>query len=250
MMDDVYTIMIVDDETDAQLILKEFIFRYCQNVEVVGAASTIKEAKVMIAELRPDILLLDISLKEGTGFDLLELIDDPSFQIIFTTAYDQHAVKAFKVRALDYLLKPIDPYELKGAIEHCCETISQTDQIKKLNSALEKYAYEKISIPSKHSHIITDLIDIVRCQSDGNYTRFFIKNDKPILVAKTLKEFDNMLSSKKFIRVHQSHLVNRLHIRSFQVSANLLVLSNGDEIPISRRKKSILLKELSAQIID
>lgn len=242
--------VIVEDEKKSRETLAELLKFYCQGVKLLGVADGVSTAKTLIKRVKPDIIFLDIQMPGGDGFTLLDELDSIDFDVIFTTAYDQYAIKAIKYSALDYLLKPIDPEELQNAIRLAQN--SQRDRNKKLNieALLDNLHREETDLPkivlstSGEKHLIR-LSDIIRCQSDDYYTQFHLSEGKTIIVSKTLKEFEEMLAEFNFIRPHKSHLVNFSHISNFINKAQgYLLMSNGDEVPVSRRKKEMVFELL------
>lgn len=234
--------LIIDDEPQARIALKSQLERNMDNMEVIGEAGGVTEAKQLINELQPEIIFLDIQLSDGTGFDLLEVINYEKINIVFTTAYHEHAIKAFKYNAIDYLLKPIDTDDLIQTIDRLQKKLSSSEHIKKLMSDFKKEKLEQLVIQTSEGYFIFKLSDITHITSDGNYSKFFFTNRKPLLVSKTLKEYEHLLQDDGFLRIHLSYLVNITHIVSFHTNIGLFItLSNQENIPVSHRKKTILL---------
>lgn len=237
--------IIIDDEPQARIALKSQLERNIENLNIIGEAAGVLGAKELIQELNPEVIFLDIQLSDGTGFDLLELIDFEKLNIIFTTAYNEHAIKAFKYNAIDYLLKPIDVDDLIQTIERLKNKLITGKHIKKLIGDLKKDNLEQIVIQTSEGYFVFKLLDIIHITSDGNYSRFFFNNRKPLLVSKTLKEYEILLESNGFLRVHLSHIINLKHVVSFHTNQGLFVtLSNNENIPVSHRKKTNLLEYL------
>lgn len=234
--------IIVDDVENARISLRKDLEDYCSNIEIVGEADGVVAGAKIIKELKPDILFLDIQMNDGSGFDLLEIIGEVDFKVIFTTSSNEFAIKAFKFSAVDYLLKPVDPLELQDAVEKAGGSSNQLETLKyNMDSGLERLA-----LNSQDKIKIVKVSDIVRCESSGSYTLFYMNNNEEVLVTKTLKEYDALLSEHGFIRVHQTHLVNLDYIKEFIKSdGGYLMLSNGNDIPVSSRKKSEVMKFLS-----
>ena len=242
--------IIVDDEKLLREALKGLIKDYCPGVEIVGEANSVKSGKNVLEAVEFDVLFLDIKMRGGTGFDLLKLLEPNKrqFQIIITTAFDQYALKAIKESAVDYLLKPIDPDELVSAVKKVQEnrnpSYSQYEKLLKLVLA-DQHSSGHISLATSERIHVVPLTDIIRCQSSNNYTYFYLKNDKRLLITKTLKEFESKLGQKGFLRVHQSHLVNTTEIKSYErQKGNFLLMSDGSEIPVSQSKRDELLSFL------
>ncbi len=235
--------IIIDDEQAAQLTLMSFLQMHCPTVNVVGTANGVEEGLKLLAHKKTDLLFLDIKMNDGTGFDLLKRLPQINFNLIFTTAYDEYALKAFKFSAIDYLLKPIDPLELKDAVSKI--KIESSNTSKSLDSMMEMYSnkvFDKLAIPSVDEFSFVHLSQIIRCEASSNYTIIFLENGKKIVAPKTLKEFETLLSSEGFFRVHQSHLISLNHIKQFQKNKNKIIMNDASEVEVSRRKKSIFLE--------
>ena len=240
---------IVDDEDHCRSSLSKQIEWSCEDVEIIGTASSAKEAKKLILELRPDIVFLDIEMPGGSGFDLLDSLDEIKFSIIFTTAYDEYALKAFKVNALAYLLKPIDGEELAAAVEK--SRSEHTDQMGKKLEQLMSYlrmqgaSTKKVAFPVSEGLEFVVVDDIVRCESEGSYCHIYIHNQSKLFLSKTLKQVSELISSEKFVRVHHSHLVNMDHVKKYiRGKGGQVIMDDGTSIPVSRTKKDGFLDTL------
>lgn len=239
---------IVDDEPHNIENLIYLLQTHCPEVEVVGSATGVKEALSGIQSLKPNLLFLDIRLNNETGFDLLQQIVYEKTAVIFITAFDQYGVQAIKYAALDYLLKPVDSDELSKAVRKAAETLlykTQNEQLHFLVQELSSGKTKKIALPTQQEIRYVALSSIVRCEASNNYTFIILDNDEKILIAKTLKEYADILPPTDFLRTHQSHLVNRSYIRSWlKEDGGMLLLNNGTSIPVSRvnrdRIKAIL----------
>jgi two-component system LytT family response regulator len=240
--------VIIDDEALARETISEMLSVYCDDIQVVGQAEGVKEGVDVINNTDPDLLLLDIQLTDGTGFDLLKSIHDPSFRVIFITAYEDYALRAFKFSALDYLLKPIDPNELIESVDRMRSSMKDADmnlKLKALFSNIDTFSREdkKIVLKTANNVHIVNLTDIIRCQSDKNYTHFYIANHESVVVSRTLKDYESILSGYKFFRAHQSHLINLSHIKRYEKSdGGYLVMSDDSVVPVSFRKKEELMR--------
>ena len=232
--------VIIDDIAEARGVLKKDIQTYCSNIEVIGEAEGVVSGAKLIKELKPDLVFLDIQMQDGSGFDLLAILSDTKFKLIFTTASDQYAVKAFKFSAVDYLLKPIDPDELMAATQRIDAQNEPTNRISLLKENLEQP--KRIALNTLDKIHIAQVDEILRCESSVNYTTFFFVDGTKLLVTKTLKEFNTLLDGHGFIRVHQSHLINTQFIREFSKSTGTLVLKDGTNVPVSTRKKQVLME--------
>ncbi len=241
------TAAIVDDVAQARATLKEDLAAYCPDIEIIGEADGVVTGSKLLNKIKPDVVFLDIQLQDGTGFDILEILGDISFQVIFTTASDEFAIKAFKFSAVDYLLKPVDPDELIVAVQKVSKVNNSTQENYDLllNTVKEQSAPKRMALHTLEKIHVTEIADIVRCESNGNYTTFYFKDGQKLLVTKTLKEYDQMLSEYKFARVHQSHLINAQQIKEFvKVDGGYIVMRDGSKIPVSLRKKSVVMKLL------
>ena len=242
------TAVIVEDMPQAQEVLQQELKLHCPNVEVIGIADSVVQGAKLLRQNQPDILFLDILLGDGTGFDLLEIFPDLSSRIIFVTASDEYALRAFRFSAIDYLLKPIEPEQLKSAVLRAEKQLSNKDgQLELLRNTIRhpEILPDRISLHTHDKIQIVMIDDIVRCESEDNNTWFFLKGGEKILVTRTLKQFDQMLEKHQFIRVHQSHLVNINYLKEFmKQDGGYLKLKNGDQIPVATRKKQEVMELL------
>ncbi len=229
-------VLIVEDEIDARKVLIYFTKQLFPEIVIVGEAASIIQAKQLIISKKPDLVLLDVRLEDGNAIDLLKQFKTIDFQIIFTTAYADYAIKAIKFDAIDYLLKPINPDELKAAILKAQKQYEQQLELSKLKHEQATDNNTTIAIKTAEQTYITPVTDIIRLEADGSYTSIItIKNT--ILASKNLKFYERILSEKCFIRTHQSHLVNKRYITGISKDG-FLQLSNQESVPISFRKKS------------
>lgn len=231
--------VIIDDIPEARAVLKADLENYCVNIQVIGDAEGVVSGAKLIKELKPDLVFLDIQMQDGTGFDLLEILPNKDFKLIFTTASDEYAVKAFKFSAVDYLLKPIDPDELMDAVSRVEQQEQSTDRIALLQENFSQT--KRLALNTLDKIHIVDVAEILRCESNINYTMFYFTNGTKLLVTKTLKEFDNLLTDHNFIRVHQSHLINTRFIKEFTKSDGYIIMKDGTKVPVSTRKKQVLM---------
>lgn len=236
--------VIVEDHPDIAEELAQLITQHCPNVLLVGTATSVVSAAKLIHEVHPTLLFLDIELPDGTGFDLLDILDKP-VKVIFITGSDSHAIRAFRYSAIDYLLKPVDPKELVEAVRRAQTDVAlDDDRLDIYRSSLKdiERVPDRIALHTSDKIHFIDISDIMRCMADGNYTRFYLKGSTSLLVAKTLKEYDRLLSGANFLRVHQSHLVNMKSVREYIKSdGGYLVMQDGAKIPVSTRKKTDVL---------
>ncbi len=241
--------VIIDDENTAREAITHMVKLYGNEIlNIVGYAENVKEGIATINKHNPDLVLLDIKMSDGTGFDVLNAFGNIDFDVIFVTAYEQYAIKAFKFAALDYILKPIDPKEFKKAIErtmHRKENIALNMQIKTMMEYMNHSPKEdkKIVLRSINSIHLVYVHDIVRAESDRNYSRFYFLDEPPITVAKSLRNFIDVLEEYGFIRIHQSHLINTNHIKKYMKNDSVIVMNDNSEVPVSHRKRDFLLKQ-------
>lgn len=235
------TAIIIEDNPDALHLLKSDIERHHPEIEIINTAQSVVEAAKILRKSQPDILFLDIMLGDGTGFDVLEIFPDLSSKLIFVTASDEYAIRAFKFAAIDYVLKPYSEDDLNKAIQRAKAQLQPNKErlsILKETLAAPEAKPDKISLHTLDKIIIVNLDDIVRCEADNNNTIFYLKDSPKVFVTKTLKYFADMLSSYEFLRVHQSHLVNIQFISAFiKTDGGYLLLKNKETVPVSVRKK-------------
>ncbi|MBL7941910.1 MAG: response regulator transcription factor, partial [Flavobacteriales bacterium] len=226
-----------------------FLGQYCPQVQIVDEASGVAEGFRKINEHQPDLVLLDIQMEDGTGFDLLEKIRQPSFSVIFTTAFDNFAVKAFKYAAVDYLLKPIDPDELVEAVGKVTRNKSgNNERIDHLLDLRNNNKLDRITLSSQDSFTVVKLDHILRLESDSNYTHFFLTNKEKITVPRSLKEFEELLPGDRFFRTHQSHIINLAYVKKFvKEEGGYVVMEDGSEVLVARRRKDEFIHVLTGK---
>ncbi len=243
-------VLLVDDEPSAREGLIGKLKLFAPEVEVVGEASGVAEALSSIEENTPDLLFLDINLAGETGFELLEKLEgreeESRPEVIFLTAHDEFALRAIKFSALDYLLKPIDPEEMVKALRKFEERKGAARGglgVLMENMRAGGDTPKRIVVPTYDGLHILKVSDIIRCESSSNYTYFHLKDAKPILASRTLKEYDQMLSGFHFERIHKSHLINMNYVKRYVPSdGGYMVMEDGSRIPVANRKKEQLLK--------
>jgi two-component system LytT family response regulator len=242
--------IIIDDEKDGAEVLEILIKQNCPNVNVISIDHSVAGAILSIKNLKPDLVFLDIEMPTGTGFDVVQETKELDYEIIFITAYEHYAIKAFKTNAIDYLLKPIDIDELIVAVKNAEKRISvsekkQTNQIESLIlSTMNKS--RKISIPSQEGIFWIDLEDLIRLEAESNYTHVYLKNKKKFIVAKTLKSFEEQLNGSNFCRIHSTHLINLNEVeRYIKGDGGIVILKDLSSLPVSRANKNELLKKLN-----
>jgi len=241
--------IIIDDEAHVRESLTEMLKLYCPNAKVVSQAEGVKSGLKAIQSHHPELILLDIKMKDGTGFDLLEKIDNIDFKIIFITAYDQYAIKAFKFSAIDYLLKPVESSELKEAIDKA-DKLSQKEvntQLSTLanNLKTDDQSKKKIILRTFDNIYLIKVNEINYIESDGRYSTIFLEPGEKVIVSNTLKHYHEMLVDFGFYRVHKSYLINLAHIHRFEKAEGGYVILAGDaKVPVASRKKEQLLDML------
>lgn len=241
---DKITAIITDDEPNARMALSNMVQLYCKQVEVIAQTGNMTEALAAIDKLKPELLFLDIQMPGGSGFDLIKRLKKPAPQIIFVTAHEQFALKAFKMSALDYLLKPVSPKELVTAVEKAIESKTYKEQLsQKLETMVANHhttndGEKKIILNTTTEMFVIKTRQIIRCEADENYSRVFLSDGKSIFISRSLKELDELLSPFGFSRIHQSHLINLDHVCKFDKrTGGVIELSNGDKVPLAGRRK-------------
>lgn len=243
--------VIVDDSSEARESLSADLKRYCTEVQLIGQAGSLVDGLKMLKELQPDVVFLDIDLGDGTGFGLLEQLGETETKVIFTTGMDNFGIRAIKFSALDYLLKPVDPDELVVAVEKLSQEQKKqsiSENIKLLSEHFRSSgttALKRLALNSADKVQVVNIADIIRCESERNYTTFFLKDKKQIVVTKTLKEYEDLLEPSGFVRVHHSHLINLEHLKEFvKHDGGYALMDDNSHVPVSVRKKEDLLKAL------
>lgn len=241
--------LIIDDEAHMRDSLRRLLERLCPEVTVAGEADSVSSGLRSIAEHRPDLVLLDIQMGDGTGFDLLNALPSVDFKVIFITAYDQYALQAFRFSAVDYLLKPVNPEMLVSAVQRAEQLVHAHHQlhIQALRDNLKNAEDQrrKIILKTTENIYLLELREITCCESDNNYTLVHTLEGKRILVSRTLKDYDEMLAGCGFYRVHKSYLVNLAHIRRFEKQdGGYIVLANELKVPVASRKRDEVLELL------
>ena len=242
------TAIIIEDMPQAVRMLQEDLEVHCPDVEVIATAHSVVSGAKLLQQSNPDLIFLDILLGDGTGFDLLEIFPKLPSRVIFVTASDEFALRAFRYAAVDYLLKPVDVEQLKEAVARARGR--QTESPESLHLLKETLAKpdvlpRRLSLHSQERIVMVDIENIVRCEADGNNTRFVLASGEKIFVTRTLKQYDQMLEPHGFIRVHQSHLLNFQFVQEFQKKeGGYLKMKNGDLIPVSVRKKAEVMEWL------
>lgn len=242
------TAVLVDDEHKALAILKNKLERFCPNVKIIKETQQPKEAITIIKELKPDLVFLDIAMPELNGFDILKHFEQPDFEIIFATAFDNYAIKAIKHCAIGYLVKPVDNADLVEAVNNAVQNIEDKTALQKNKQLVENLGAEivtnkKIIIPSTDGLEFVKIEEIIHCEGDSGYTKIHILNRPPILSSNSIGHFHKMLDSKLFYLVHKSHLINLAFIEKY-LNEGYLILQNQSKIPVSRNKRTDFLNSL------
>jgi len=240
--------VIIDDMPLARANLRADLEEYCPKIEILGEAEGVISGAKLLKQVDAEVIFLDIDMNDGTGFDLLEMIDANKYKVIFTTASDIHAIRAFQFSAIDYLLKPVDSDLLIKAVEKVRDqSPSEKSQIELLRDNINsEKGPEKIALHTNEKIIVRPVAEIIRCESMGNYTQFFFNDGDKLLVTKTLKEFDSYLEGANFFRAHQSHLVNLNHIKAYiKTEGGYLLMNDESRVSVSVRKKPVLVELLN-----
>lgn len=240
--------VIVDDESKAREILFDMLKLYCTNVEVIGQAHNVSSAYEIIKSTKPDLVLLDIKMPDGSGFDLLNKFNNIDFKVVFITAHEEYAIKAFRFSAIDYILKPVDPSDLISAVEKTTSANGLNGMNEQFQTFKDNYYNgessqdKRIVLKTTENIYIIYLKDVIRCQSEKNYTYFYFTNRERIIVSKTLKDFEEILGDFGFMRIHRSHLINLKFIDRYEKSeGGFLIMNDGSKVEVSHRKKEALL---------
>lgn len=244
--------IIVDDEKHGRENLSGILREHCPDVLIAGEAGSVEGAIDLINELNPDLVFLDIEMPRANGFNLLERFDAPDFEVIFVTAFDNYAIKAIRFSAVDYILKPINYKELKSAVDKVRTRFQRKEENKRMHELfrnLQQPENPRIGLPVADRIEFVGIRDIIHCKGEGNYTHIYFENNKHLLVAKTLVEFEELLQEYSFIRTHKSHLVNLRHVSAYlKIDGGSLRLSNGDIVAISRRRKEMIISALKSWV--
>jgi len=236
--------LVVDDEFNARSNLKLLLDEFCPEIEVIDTAESAEEARLKIKELNPDVLFLDIAMPKEDGLSLLKSLPNHHFSIIFTTAYNEFALKAFKANAIDYIEKPISIEDLQNATKKLVKLHGSNEQRSSIeltnfiDEVIEPKALDRISIPTRDGYIIIKNEDILHLEASDNYTMIYLANGKRHLSSKNIKIYEENLDNSVFYRIHKSHIINvKYHLKEFSRSeGNVAILSSGKLVPISRRK--------------
>ncbi|MEM9545618.1 MAG: LytTR family DNA-binding domain-containing protein [Bacteroidota bacterium] len=245
--------VIIEDEVRNQKILQQLLEEGCPSIEVVGVAETVVDAKSLILEQKPELIFLDIQLKDGTGFDLLISLGSEVPYVIFTTAYDQYALKAFKFSAVDYLLKPIISEELVAAVQKVEKDSIQNQKIsiKNLINNLRAETKESvITISGINKVEYVKVRDIVKITASGAYSQIKLQNGESHTVSKVIKEYQELLGEYGFFRTHQSHLINIKKVKTYYKGDHVVIMEDGEEVPVARNRKDDFLRAMHKIVLE
>lgn len=240
--------IIIDDEERARRTLEALLKDYCPQVEIIDACANVPEGVLSINKNKPNLVFLDIEMPEYNGFELLNFFRDVDFEIIFVTAYNDYALKAFEVSAVDYVLKPVDIDKLKNAVTKAEQKLSSFDMQSRLDVLKENFGsnqFNKIALPVADGLLFVDVNEIMMLEADGAYTHVWLKNGSSLLVSKKLKFFEDVLENRKnFYRSHRSYLVNINFLKKYNKGEGSLLLENGKTIQIARERKQEFEQQL------
>jgi two-component system LytT family response regulator len=245
-------ILVIDNEPEIRNVLLQMLQQWNNDRHLIAEANGVKTGLEKINVWQPDVVLLDVEMDDGTGFDLLQQIHQPKFQLIFTTAHNKYAVQAFKFSAIDYLLKPIDPIELQAALQKALDNISSTILQNQLQVLMQQLHHKnepdkQIVLKDIDKTYFIKISDILYCEAEGAYTKFYLSNKEEILVSKNLRFYEDLLEG--FIRTHHSCLVNPAKIKMYdrKTDSGTIILESGHSIPVSQRKKEFVLQFLESR---
>ncbi len=246
--------LVIDDEVNARNAIKNLVQQLSLPVEIVGEAASAFEGLEKISELKPDLLFLDIQMPGKSGIELMQEMNNDHVQVIFVTAHEGFAIQALKLSAIDYILKPLDPADLREAVEKAVKNKSKLEkgQLQLFQQALQhlqqpqQKAPQKLAISTNEGILYTELKDIIWIESLTGYCKFYLQGQKPIVVSKNLKEYEELLAEHHFFRTHQSSVVNLTHIKKYvRGEGGQVWMSDGSEIEVARRRKDELLKKMA-----
>ncbi len=241
-------VLIIDDENPTRDFIRKMLESFDLKLDIYTDGENVQSGIEAIERIQPDIVLLDIQMPDGNGFDVLKSVTNKSFEIIFITAFQEFAVQAIKFSALDYILKPIDAEELRNAVTNALQMLSHKkdeNQFNALQNNIQPHLKRKLVLKTQESIFVVEIDDIVHCEADKNYTFFYLNDGKKILVSKTLKDYDTLLAGLQFFRVHQSHLINLNCVERYDKhDGGSVILKDGTAIPLSPAKKDQFFKSL------
>ena len=243
-------IVIIDDEQRTRELIAKMIDSFGFDVKTYPIGENVKSGIEAIENIHPDIVFIDIQMPDGTGFDVLNGVKEKNFDVIFITAHEEYAIQAIKFSALDYLLKPVDPDDLKEALEKAIhpnkeEKSDNSPAYDALLNNIQPHQKRRLVLKTQESVHVVDVESIIRCEADRNYTSFFLNGGKKILVSRTLKDYETLLNGHQFLRVQQSHLINLNYVDRYDKgNGGSVVMRDGSEVPLSPAKREIFFKIL------
>jgi len=245
--------VIVDDEPHVREALAELLRQYCSSVEVVGTAADVASGIDVIGATNPDIVFLDIEMPGRNGFELLAAFSPIPFQVVFVTAYDRYAIRAIKLSALDYLLKPVNPLELQAAVAKAIATKGTAamtspvtpGQIELIGDHPRSGAPTRVVVPTEKGFVVVAVDDIIRIRSESNYSRLYLRDGTQVVSSRTLGEYEELLLDAGFFRVHHSHLINMRHVAGYHKGkGGSVIMSDGSEVEVSVRRRDLFLQNI------
>jgi len=241
--------IIIDDEQHCVRSLLSDLQKNCPSIEIADTCYSAKEGIMAIKKLNPDLIFLDVEMPWMNGFEMLEILGDVNFSIIFTTAHDEFAAKAFRISAVDYLLKPIDANDLKAAVQKVERKLEEGSNLQHITNLLRNIRQpsieQKIALPQREGYEFIDVSSIIYCQAEGAYTKVFIREKRQMLISRTLGDVEELLPPEIFQRIHHSTLINVTYVSQFLRSdGGYIVLKNGEKLSVSKAKKEMLMARL------
>lgn len=241
--------VIIDDEQHCVRALLSDLQQHCPSIEVLDSCYSAKEGIMAIKKNQPDLVFLDVEMPWMNGFEMLEVLGDVDFSIIFTTAHDEFAAKAFRISAVDYLLKPIDANDLKAAVQKVEKKMDEGSNLLHISNLLRNIRQpsieQKIALPQREGYEFIEVSSIIYCQAEGAYTKVFIREKRPMLISRTLGDVEELLPPEIFQRIHHSTLINVTYVSQFLRSdGGYIVLKNGEKLSVSKAKKEMLMARL------
>lgn len=242
--------ILIDDQEFCTEVLQDMLKQIHAEAKVVAVCNSGKEGIKAISKYEPDLIILDVEMPGMTGFEMLQQIKNPGFEVIFTTSFDKYSIEAIRYSALDYLLKPVIAHELKAALDKMDHKQHKNinKQFKTLFQHLDgsRRPVNHVALPSMEGLIFINVIDIIHCESDSNYTTLFLKSGEKMVVTKTLKDIEGLLDGNNFFRIHNSHLINMHHIKKYvKGNAGYVVMNNAANITVARNRKEDFLKQFA-----
>jgi len=238
--------VIIDDEQSSIDLTSGMLGFYKDSIILAASGNSVEEGYQLIRRHKPDLVFLDVRMEDGSGFDLLDKLGSIDFKVIFITAHNEFALKALRYSAMDYLLKPLSPIDFSEAVRKAMQAIDHDEvnlQMKTLlhNISMQQQHQRKMVFKTQEKIYSIDTSDIIRFESEGSYTTVYLTEGKKIIVSKIIKEFEEMLAPEGFIRIHQSHLINRNHIFCFEKQDSVITMKDNSTVPVSTRKKEMVL---------